>query len=203
MIYSIGHSNHELTRFVELLHQHEIAVLADVRTSPYSKYSPHFNRDDLRHALRAARIEYLFLGPELGGRPAEEQFYDGDGHVRYDLLAESESFRRGLAQLEAEAKERRVAMMCSEENPAVCHRFLMVARVLEGRGIRVTHIRGDGSVQGHETVMREAVSSKRDANQLMLFDAQPELPWRSLQSVLQKRPQPSFSEFSETPESDD
>lgn len=203
MILSIGHSNHELARFIALLHQHDVAAVADVRTAPYSKYSPQFNKDDLRHALRAARIDYVFLGAELGGRPADGEFYDADGHVLYDRLAESDAFRAGLTQLEREGASRRVAMMCSEENPAVCHRFLLVSRVLEGRGVSVSHIRGDGSVQNHATVMREATSGRRDANQLMLFDAQPELPWRSLQSVLQERPQPGFSEFSEMPESGD
>src|SRR5437773_2085700 len=91
-LYTVGHSNHAMDAFIALLKQHEIQVLADVRSSPYSAYVTHFAREELEHALRQAGIKYLFLGKELGGRPDGSEFYDPEGYVLYWRLAESPVF---------------------------------------------------------------------------------------------------------------
>jgi uncharacterized protein (DUF488 family) len=57
-IYTIGHSNHSGEAFLALLHQHEITCLVDVRSQPYSRYNPHFNREALALSLKAAQIGY-------------------------------------------------------------------------------------------------------------------------------------------------
>ena len=123
-----------------------IELVADIRSRPFSRYNPQFNRERFSAALPAAGLSYLFLGAELGGRPPEPEFYDGDGHVRYGALASTERFTAGLRRLLAESDRQRVVMLCSEEDPRRCHRRLLVGRVLSGRGIPVRHIRGDGSV---------------------------------------------------------
>lgn len=146
-VYTVGHSNVTQEAFVALLKQHAIEVLVDVRSAPYSKFVPHFNREALKPALEAAGIKYLYLGGELGGRPAGREFYDSSGHVLYGLVANSEAFREGIERLLRGAGQFLVAVMCNEENPAECHRHLLVSRVLVERGVRVLHIRGDGSVQ--------------------------------------------------------
>lgn len=196
MFFSIGHSNHDIQRFVDLLKDHEIAMVVDVRSSPYSQYSPQYNQPILRNALRAIQIEYHFLGTELGGRPQEDWFYDNDGHVLYDRLAQSDLFLHGLHEVEQFGKANRIAMMCSEENPAVCHRFLLISRVLEAAGATVSHIRGSGLLQSSADVLKEAARSGGDADQLVLFDAEPDLPWKSIQSVSRKKPLRDSSEFS-------
>ncbi len=86
MIYTIGHSNHPAERFIELLRQHEIGALADVRSMPFSRFNPQFNRERLAASLREAGIQYTFLGQELGARPKEGEFYEGD-RVSYAKLA--------------------------------------------------------------------------------------------------------------------
>ena len=100
----------------------------------------------MQQALRAERIRYVHLGDALGGRPADRQFYDERERVRYDLLAQSAAFGAGIERLVQGADRYRVAVMCSEENPARCHRRLLVGRALLERGIPIRHIRGDGSV---------------------------------------------------------
>ncbi len=133
-LFSIGHSNHTEQKFVDLLVQHGIEVLADVRTQPFSRYNPQFNDTNLKHSLEAAGIRYLFLGHELGGRPPGSDMLDDAGHALYHRMAESPLFLSGIERLEREVAEHRVAMMCSEEDPAVCHRHLLVARVITDSG---------------------------------------------------------------------
>jgi len=184
-LYSIGPSNHDEATFVELLHQHEIDVVADVRSQPYSKYLSHFNSEQLKRFLAGADVKYLFMGKELGGRPDGDEFYDAEGHVLYDRLARSPLFLSGIERLENGIRDYRVAMMCSEENPADCHRFLLVARVLAEHGIDVRHIRADGRILTDSEVAREQTGADR---QPFLFEELEEPPWRSIRSVLPKQP---------------
>ena len=145
-LWSIGHSNHGPERFVELLQQHGIEAVADVRSQPYSRFSPHFRQTALRQLLAEAGLGYVFLGRELGGRPPEPDLYDDAGNVLYDRVARTGRFAEGLRHLLAGAATQRVAMMCSEEDPTRCHRRLLITQALLERGAppTVIHIRGDG-----------------------------------------------------------
>jgi uncharacterized protein (DUF488 family) len=191
-VLTIGHSNHATEHFLHLLHSHGVEVVVDTRSQPYSKYSTQFDQKDLKQALVAAGIRYLYLGRELGGRPEGEDFYDEDGHVLYDRVAGSPQFQEGLARLERGIREYRVAMLCAEENPASCHRRLLIGRVLLEHGIQVDHIRGDGSVQTEEEV---AAGLDPNRDQLALFQKVEAEPWRSIPSVLRKKKQSSSSAF--------
>ena len=149
-IWTVGHSRHELPGLLAVLRGPGVELVADIRSQPFSRYNPQFNRERFGPALAEAGLGYLFLGAELGGRPPEPEFYDGAGHVRYGALARTERFNAGLRQLLAESARQRVAILCSEEDPRRCHRRLLVTRVLTARGIPVRHIRGDGSVVREE-----------------------------------------------------
>jgi uncharacterized protein (DUF488 family) len=196
VFFTVGHSNQSREEFLALLARHAIEVLVDTRSHPYSKYVAHFNREELAAAAAGAGVKYLFLGRELGGRSEGEQFFDDAGHVLYYRVAESPSFLEGIARVEAGSRRYRVALMCSEEDPAVCHRHLLVGRVLAERGARVRHIRADGSVQAYEDV------KAADAEQPLLFDLPEMHPWKSLRSVSRKRPLPNSSDsFGDTPSS--
>ena len=186
-VFSIGHSNHSLESFLSLLKKYEINFLIDTRSHPYSKFASHFTAECLREALVKAGIQYLFLGKELGGRPEEPEFYDSEGHVLYWKLANSSKLREGIRRLEEESKVRRVAIMCSEEDPSSCHRRLLVGRVLTSRGIELDHIRGNGQVQREDDLVAQKTQNG-------LFDQPQKAVWRSIQSVLQKGPRQSSSE---------
>ncbi len=191
-IFTIGHSNHEEQAFLDLLQRHEIEVVADVRSQPYSKYTTQFNSDQIKQALAGAGINYVFLGRELGGRPDGPEFYDAENHVRYDRVAESPLFRQGIERLETGIRKFRVALMCSEENPAECHRNLLVGRVLGQRGVELVHIRGDGRLQTQAELNRE--SGQSDHRQKLLLPELEEQPWRSIRSVSPKPLPPNSSE---------
>jgi uncharacterized protein (DUF488 family) len=191
-IYTVGHSNTPLESLGDLLKQHEIAALVDVRSQPYSKYATHFNHDSLKAFIEGSGLRYVFMGKELGGHPESPAYYDDEGYVRYDLIAASERFEQGLAKVIRAAEMMRVALLCSEEDPTHCHRRLLLARVLRERGVDVVHLRADGRAQTEEDLAREEELAKTGGQQ-SLFETEEEPQWRSSQSAIPKRPRPNSS----------
>ncbi len=202
VFYTIGHSNHDLARFLGLLAGHRVQVLVDARSSPRVRYSTHFNAEPLRLAVEAAGIRYLYLGGELGGRPADPACYDEDGRARYDAVARTPGFVRALDEAIAIARVRRVALMCAEEDPTDCHRRLLIGRVARGLGHAVVHIRGDGTAQTEDELAESIRLADPRRNQLDLF-APKETEWKSTRSVLPKRRPGTSSSDSDEPEYDD
>jgi uncharacterized protein (DUF488 family) len=143
-IYTIGHSNTTLARFLDLLARHGIEVLVDARSQPHSRFSPHFNRPSLRASLARVGIAYRYLGDKLGGRPTDPQYRLPDGRVDYERLAAAPMYQAGLQQLQREAATRRVAVMCSEADYRRCHRYWLIARSLMDAGVEVQHILHSG-----------------------------------------------------------
>lgn len=178
-VLTIGHSNHTAEYFQKLLSTNKIEVLVDVRSWPHSRHVEWADRSCLPELAQDVGARYLFLGKELGGRPKAPEFYDKDGHVQYWKVADSEFFRLGIERLAKGIEQYRVAIMCSEENPASCHRRLLVAKVLLEQGLTVTHIRGDGSA--------EIESEPIDLSEGALFSDEENL-WKSSLSVSRKRP---------------
>jgi uncharacterized protein (DUF488 family) len=174
-LWTVGHSNHSLERFLGLVRAHRIEAIADVRSWPRSRHASWFDREALARALRQAGVRYVFLGEELGGRPEDPSLYDEAGHVRYDALAATDSFKHGIARLGDGLDRMRIAVMCAEENPEHCHRRLLVARVLLEQQVRILHVRGNGSIQ--------AELGFSDPNALF----EEPLPWRSSASVSPRR----------------
>lgn len=144
-VFTIGHSTHSWERFVALLRQVQITAIGDVRSAPYSKYYPHFNRDTLKQELRLDGISYVFLGGELGGRPNDRKFFC-DGVADYEKMAQTESFKNGLDRVAEGSKKYRIALLCSERDPLDCHRCLLVGRALAQRGMKVRNILDNGSI---------------------------------------------------------
>ena len=147
-ILTIGHSTHNLDAFIALLQKHHVNVLADVRSAPYSRFTPHFNRDSLVNALTAGGIEYLYLGDKLGGRSKDPACYEA-GRIRYDRVATTESFQSGIDHIVREAVKHCIALMCAEKEPLDCHRTLLVAQALNEHCVQVAHIHADGELETH------------------------------------------------------
>lgn len=142
VIYTIGHSRHPAEHFAGLLSKHEITRLVDVRSHPASKWAPQFAKPALAQSLARHAIEYVFLGRELGGRPDGAEFYRSDGGVDYARRAQAPDFTAAVERLVAFALERTSAIMCAEEEPARCHRQLLITPALESAGLEVLHVRG-------------------------------------------------------------
>ena len=150
--YTVGHSTHPVDRFISLLHQTGIDTVIDVRSTPYSRFNPQFNRQNLEKSLTEEHIKYEFFGDRLGGRYTDPALLLPNGTVDYRKVQDTEQFKKGIGRLmEIIASGKLVALMCAEKEPEKCHRFLLIAPILEEAGVRVVHVRGDGTFQDHGT----------------------------------------------------
>jgi len=150
-LFTLGHSTHSIGRVIALLQQHGVTAVCDVRSRPYSRWNPQFNREAFRDSLAEAGIAYVFLGKELGGRPEDPECYV-EGRVHYERVARTELFSEGMRRLENEAGKNRVALVCAEKDPAHCHRALLVGREAQRRGWTVHHILAEGDLAPQDDV---------------------------------------------------
>src|SRR5271163_1319557 len=127
--WTVGHSNHDLETFVALVQRHQIGYLVDVRSYPYSRFAPHFNREELQTTMEASGINYVFLGLALGGRPQRDDQSDAEGHALYEKMAQEPAFTEAIDRLLRGASEHRLALLCSCGQPRECHRRLLVGKV--------------------------------------------------------------------------
>ena len=148
-IFTIGHSNHPIDTFIDMLKTAEIDAVADVRSVPYSKRHPQYRKDELAARLKGEGIAYVFLGKELGARPDDPNCYV-DGRVVYERIAAPPAFDEGLRRVEEGASRLRIALMCAEREPLDCHRTLLVSRHLIRRGVSIRHILVDGALESGE-----------------------------------------------------
>jgi uncharacterized protein (DUF488 family) len=153
-IFTIGHSNYPIEEFLALLDMHNVNVLVDVRSAPYSKYATQYNQENIRYAITNHGKKYLYLGRELGGMPKDKLLYDENDKVSYEKIAQSYSFQNAIERLKTGISKYTVALMCGEENPAGCHRRHLIGRALKDQNIEVLHIRAGGNVDSEEDLNR-------------------------------------------------
>lgn len=151
-VYTVGHSTHTIDKFLDLLERNGVTALADVRSSPFSRHNPQFNKDVLSAELKKRGIAYVFVGKELGARSDDLSCYEG-GKVRYSRLAKTSIFKSGIERVLHGAQKYRIALMCAEKEPLDCHRTLLVSRALEQRGASIVHILADGSTETQTQTM--------------------------------------------------
>ncbi len=154
LLYTIGHSDHTIEAFTTLLRRFDIDLVVDVRSQPYSRWTPQFNREVLARSLQDKGIAYLFMGDRLGGRPADVTLMTGGtGHPDYERMAERTAYREGIAELVDLTTQRQATILCSEGDHRQCHRHRLITQTLLKRGgIRVLHIEPDGSTVAGELI---------------------------------------------------
>lgn len=155
-LYSIGHGQKTQEEFLSELKSFDIHFLVDVRTSPYSKWVPQFNQGIIEGWLQQEGIRYIYMGDYIGGRPLNDICYDEEGYFDYHRMAEEPSFKTGLHRLvDANSKNCRVAIMCSESDPSECHRSKLIGRELYfGYHISMNHIVAVNKVISQEEIMK-------------------------------------------------
>jgi len=147
-LYTIGHSNHPAERFLEFLSRHDIGVVCDVRSHPYSRYHPQYRREAIKKTLRENNMAYIFLGRELGARSNDPACYV-NGKVQFARLAVTDLFQQGLFRLRESMKSDRVCLMCAEKDPLTCHRTILICRHLRNHNLEIRHILEDGLLENN------------------------------------------------------
>ncbi len=193
-LFTIGHSNLNIDEFIRLLQLHQITAVADVRSSPYSQYLPHFNQSPLKEKLLSSGIRYVFLGEELGARPKDLSCYV-NGKAIYERIAATELFQRGIERILKGIQTYKVALMCAEKDPITCHRTILVCEKLKKYNLDISHILSDGTLESHERLENRLLilhkfKAKEDNNivQLDLFsNPQPQDESKLLEIAYQRQ----------------
>lgn len=156
-LYSIGLGHKTAEELLNELHSFSIQFLIDVRSSPYSKWAPQFNRGVVEQLFKDTDIRYVYMGDCIGGRPINDDCYDEDGFIDYKKMAEMPEFKKGLQRLiDANAGRYKVAVMCSESDPLQCHRSKLIGReLLSGHNIEMNHIIAPDKIESETDVIKK------------------------------------------------
>lgn len=157
-LFTVGHSDHPASDFLDLLSKHGVTAVADVRSAPYSRWNPQFNREALAACLTSAAVKYVFLGAELGARRSEPECYEA-GKARYELIARSEGFANGIDRVRRGLERFRMALLCAEKDLLTCHRSILVCRHLRGTVPAIHHILEDGTLESHTELESRLLAS--------------------------------------------
>lgn len=166
-LYTIGHGTRSAEEFLNLLKANAITYLVDVRSRPYSRYNPQYNRERLQQFLQHDGITYVFMGDTLGGKPNDPLCYDNHNRVDYTKVKDKAFFKAGIERLKtAYHKDLKAAIMCSESKPLECHRTHLISKVLDKDGLLITHIDEKGRLISHRELMNHLLGKMADG----LFD---------------------------------
>ena len=156
IIFTVGHSNHSIDVFLDLLVSFSINCLIDVRSVAASSYNPQFNKEPLSNFLKSNKITYLHFAEEFGARHDDPDLLDEDGKVNFDYVRKSWHFKNGVERLwQGIDKGYAIALMCSEADPFDCHRFSMISIALENDGFEVKHILKNKTIKTNQQLESE------------------------------------------------
>ena len=181
-IWTVGHVHHSLDDFLRLLRRHRIEKVIDVRSRPHVRFAPQYNHEAFEAALRGAGVDYAWH-EVLGQRPYPEDFYDEDGYTLYERVIEQDGFMSAIEEVEDDADARRCALVCLEEDPAECHRYHLLGKLLTDRGATVRHIRREGVAQD-----QAYIAEMLGENQMSLLEERRSRVWRSPRPMRDKHP---------------
>jgi uncharacterized protein (DUF488 family) len=158
-LFTVGHSNWDFPEFARFLQKVHVDLLVDVRSRPHSSRFPHFSQPGFANLLQAEGIAYLFMGDELGGRPDDPDAYRPNGLVDYKARRRSYAFGAGVERVLKELETRSAALMCAEEDPLECHRFLMICPEIVASGVQPLHLRKGTAPETQEAAENRLLAS--------------------------------------------
>lgn len=169
-IYTIGYSGFTIGDFLSVLGEHGISALVDVRSIPYSRNHPEYNRDMLEPVLKQAGFHYRNYAYEFGARQTDQQYYL-KGYLDFELFADSQPFVQGIEKLCRSMKAGYTfVLMCAEIEPINCHRAILVSRAFSDRRVPVIHLLPHGRTITQEDLEHQLVDRYfPDHDQCSLF----------------------------------
>jgi uncharacterized protein (DUF488 family) len=172
IIYTVGHSTHEISYFLELLKEYSVNCLVDVRSVAASRYNPQYNQKALVKSLQDNGIQYIHMPAEFGARHTDPALLNEEGQVDFIKVQNSAAFRSGVERLRVLINSGlTVALMCAEGDPLDCHRFSMISVALQRDGFDVYHIMKDQTVKTNaELEMQLLKKYKKKLSQPDIFN---------------------------------
>ena len=162
-VYSIGYGNRSVVQLFDLVKSFGCSYLVDVRSVPYSKYHTQYNRESLEKSCSDFGLHYLYLGDQVGGKPASDEFRNELGTADYEKMAQQPNFVKGLTRLQNAYKQGiSVVLMCAELKPEVCHRTNLIGNALAKLGIDLVHIDESAQSISHTDVLHRASGGQSD-----------------------------------------
>lgn len=189
-LYTVGHSNQSQDELLDLIRSQNIDCIIDVRSMPYSKYTPQFNSEVIKSFLNKNGILYAHFGDEFGARRSDclkdtaftkKGISETKPQVNFELGIKTDKFLKGVDRLKkAISQGRNVSLMCSEADPLGCHRFSFISRYFYELGWDVKHIvrnenTGEGTVRSHKDLEDEMILSYVRTKKLKELDGQGEM----------------------------
>lgn len=171
-IYTIGHSNHSIEHFMNLLKLHKINCVVDVRSVPFSNYTTQFNADHLKEVLKDNGLYYIFMGKELGARWEDKNLYTEEGYLDFEKVRKTDVFNNAIKRIEiGVAKGYNIALMCSEKDPIDCHRAILIAPKFYYNGYDIKNILENGDIQTQEYIEKRLIDMYfPNRDQLTIFE---------------------------------
>jgi uncharacterized protein (DUF488 family) len=171
---TVGHSTYSIQQFIEVLKAHSINCIVDVRSTPYSRHNPQFNRETFKTDLELHETTYIFMGDCLGARYDNYDLQFIDGKVDFMLVRQRPEFQDAIQRvIEGINKGYRIALMCAEKNPFDCHRFVLVSYALSKQNVDIEHILSEVKKVSQKELEDHLISKYNLYNpQLSLFDQQ-------------------------------
>lgn len=158
-IYTIGYTGFTIDGFIETLKLHQINVVIDVRSSPYSERYPDYNKNAIEPKLKENGIYYRNYVSEFGARQENVNFYSEEGCLDFALFAQSEQFLSGVEKIKnSVSKGYNIVLLCAEKEPIQCHRTILVARVFSDLGYKIIHLMPDNQTKTQKQIEQELLN---------------------------------------------
>ena len=169
-VYTIGYSGFSIDDFVTTLKKHNISLVVDVRSSPFSSYFPQYNRDSLEIFLKMHGIYYRSYPSEFGARQNDRKYYCKEGYLDFEVFSRSEPFLKGISKLcNSMEQNYTFTLLCAEKDPICCHRTILVARAFFERGYNVVHLLTNGKTITQQEINKQLIEKYYPNRDQMTF----------------------------------
>lgn len=169
-VFTIGYSGIKINDFITMLIRKNISLVIDVRSLPYSRYYSDYNKENLYNILKKNGIYYRNYAIEFGARQENLQYYPR-GYLDFEMFAKSDNFLTGVDKLKKSMEQDYTfVLMCSEKDPLMCHRAILVSRAFHVAGYNVQHLLYNNKIVT-QIDLEERLLNKffPDRNQISLF----------------------------------
>lgn len=170
-LFTIGHSNYEINYFINIVKKYKINCIVDVRSIPYSKYSPQYNKENIKKLLKINKINYIYMGKEFGAMRTAKTLYTKEGYVDFEKIKYDKDFKLGINRVKVGVeKGYKIAFMCAEKIPSDCHRCILIGRTFKNLGYNIINIIDENKYKLQNDIEKELIEIYYpDRNQISLI----------------------------------